>query len=121
MLILLDHGTPAPLRRFLGGHSVATACEMGWATLKNGALLQSAELAGYELLITTDKSLIHQQNLHERQIAIIALGQANWPIVKTHIAQSLRPSTLLGLAAINWSKCNTGARDINGRIEEKQF
>ena len=42
-----------------------------------------------ELLITTDKSLMHQQNLHERKIAIVALGQANWPIVKTHIAQIL--------------------------------
>jgi len=60
-----------------------------WATLKNGVLLQSAELAGYELLITTDKSLIHQQNLRGRKIAILALGQANWPIVKAHIAQVL--------------------------------
>ena len=87
MLVLFDHGTPAPLRRFLAGHSVVTAYELRWATLKNGVLLQSAELAGYELLITTDKSLFHQQNLHGRKIAIIAMGQANWPIVKTHIAQ----------------------------------
>jgi hypothetical protein len=85
MLILFDHGTPANLRRSLIGHTVVTAYELGWATLKNGALLQSAELAGYELLITTDKNLAYQQNLRERKIAIIALGQANWPIVKTHI------------------------------------
>ncbi len=87
MLILFDHGTPAPLRRFLASHSVVTAFELGWATLKNGVLLQSAELAGYELLITTDKNMFHQQNLHGRKIAIVALGQANWPIVKAHIAQ----------------------------------
>lgn len=31
--------------------------------------------------------MFHQQNLHGRKIAVIALGQANWPIVKTHIAQ----------------------------------
>jgi len=35
----------------------------GWATLKNGALLQSADLAGYELLITTDKNLIPQPRI----------------------------------------------------------
>ncbi|HLJ26866.1 MAG TPA: hypothetical protein VKY85_09165 [Candidatus Angelobacter sp.] len=87
MLILFDHGTPAPLRRSLIGHTIATAYELGWATLKNGALLQSAELAGYQLLITTDKSLAYQQNLRGRKIAIIALGQANWPIVRTRIAQ----------------------------------
>jgi hypothetical protein len=50
-------------------------------------LLQTAESAGYELLITTDKNLPYQQNLRGRKIAIIALGQANWPIVKTHIAE----------------------------------
>jgi len=87
MLILFDHGTPAHLRRSLIGHNVATAYELGWATLKNGALLQSAELAGYELMITTDKNLTYQQNLRGRKIAIIALGQANWPIVRTHIPQ----------------------------------
>src|SRR5437763_15558529 len=113
MLILFDHGTPAPLRRFLVGHSVSTAYELGWATLKNGVLLQSAELAGYELLITTDKSLMHQQNLRGRKIAILALGQANWPIVKAHIARSLRPSRLLCRVATNWSKCERtgGIRD----------
>lgn len=89
MVILFDHGTPAPLRLSLASHSVATAYELGWATLKNGVLLQSAELAGYELLITTDKSLMYQQNLRGRKIAIIVLGQANWPIVRTHIAQIL--------------------------------
>jgi hypothetical protein len=55
MLILFDQGTPVPLRHSLIGHVVATAYELGWATLKNGALMQSAELAGYELLITTEK------------------------------------------------------------------
>ena len=87
MRILFDHGTPAPLRRSLAGHTIATAFELGWATLKNGILLQSAELAGYELLITTDKNLMYQQNLYSRKIAVIALGQANWPIMKTHIAK----------------------------------
>lgn len=87
MLILFDHGTPASLRRSLAGHTVVTAYELGWATLKNGSLLQSAEMAGYELLITTDKNLMYQQNLRGRKIAIIALGQANWPVVKNHIPQ----------------------------------
>ncbi len=87
MLILFDQGTPAPLRRSLIGHTVATAYELGWATLKNGALMQSAELAGYELLITTDKNLAYQQNPRGRKIAVIALGQANWPIVRNHIPE----------------------------------
>lgn len=87
MLILFDHGTPAPLRLFLAEHTVTTAYEAGWATLTNGALLDAGERSGYYLLITTDKSLKYQQNLSGRKIAIIALGQANWPIVKTRITQ----------------------------------
>jgi hypothetical protein len=38
MRILFDQGVPAPLRRALTDHSVATAYEMGWTRLGNGAL-----------------------------------------------------------------------------------
>jgi hypothetical protein len=41
--VLLDQGTPAPLRRALAHHEVATAYEKGWATLTNGELLAVAE------------------------------------------------------------------------------
>ena len=63
MKVLFDQGTPVPLRRSLPGHAVATAFELGWATLRNGELLDRAEAEGYELLITTDQQLRHQQNL----------------------------------------------------------
>jgi hypothetical protein len=36
MKILFDQGTPAPLRRTLAGHLVATAFEKGWSNLQNG-------------------------------------------------------------------------------------
>ncbi|HYN03979.1 MAG TPA: hypothetical protein VE359_16135 [Vicinamibacteria bacterium] len=57
MRILLDHGTPAPLRRALAGHSVATAYEKGWATLTNGALLTAAEDAFAALIAQAIASL----------------------------------------------------------------
>ena len=40
----MNRGTPAPLRRALGGHSVATTYEKGWATLTNGALARDFRL-----------------------------------------------------------------------------
>ena len=43
MRILFDHGTPAPVRRALAGHSISTAYEMGWAELNNGDLLKEAD------------------------------------------------------------------------------
>ena len=47
MKVLLDQGAPAPLRRHLSGHSVATAFERGWSELQNGDLLDAAEREGY--------------------------------------------------------------------------
>ncbi len=57
MLILFDNGTPAPLRYALKGHVVVEAIERGWDRLLNGELLASAEAAGFELLVTTDKNM----------------------------------------------------------------
>lgn len=77
MKILFDQGTPVPLRRQLPEHDVATAFEQGWSALSNGSLLDTAEHAGFELLITTDSNLQYQQNLTERRIAIIVLRSAS--------------------------------------------
>jgi hypothetical protein len=72
--ILFDQGTPVPLRRYLGGHSVSTAFELAWSTLENGDLLQAAEDGGFEVLVTTDSKLKYQQNLADRKIAIVVLS-----------------------------------------------
>jgi len=85
MLILFDQGTPVPLRTFLIGHTVKTAAEQGWSTLANGKLLDAAEAAGFEVLVTTDKNLPHQQNLALRNLAVVVLGNAQWPVLKLHI------------------------------------
>ena len=52
MKILFDQGTPVPLRGHLREHTVVTAYEQGWANLLNGQLLNVAQQAGYDLLIT---------------------------------------------------------------------
>ena len=63
MLVLFDHGTPKGLARTLVGHTVHTAQSRGWDTLSNGALLNAAEEAGFDLLLTTDRRIRYQQNL----------------------------------------------------------
>ena len=62
MKVSLDHCVPRPLRRHLPGHSDKTAFEIGWALVKNGDLIRTAE-ADFDVLITCDKNLRHQQNL----------------------------------------------------------
>lgn len=62
-----------------------TAAQHGWAKLKNGELLTAAEVAGFELLLTTDKNLRYQQNLANRKIAIVVLGMQQWPSLRRHV------------------------------------
>jgi hypothetical protein len=75
VLILFDHGTPKGLARALSGHTVHTAQAKGWDTLSNGELLSAAEQAGFELLLTTDRRIRHQQNLRVRRITRCPDGQ----------------------------------------------
>ncbi len=79
MKILFDQGTPRPLRRHLSGHLVATTFQLGWSQLSNGDLLDRAEEQGYELLVTTDRQIRHQQNLGGRRLAILVLSTTAWP------------------------------------------
>jgi hypothetical protein len=57
MLILFDNGTPRGLARFLTGHFVEEARSRGWEELANGELIDVAEQAGFEVMVTTDKNL----------------------------------------------------------------
>jgi len=79
MKILFDQGTPVPLRTFLIGHQIETAYERGWAALENGALLDAAQAAGVNLLITTDQNLKYQQSLATRLIAVVVLSSTSGP------------------------------------------
>lgn len=96
MLILFDQGTPLGIRDSLPGHTVNTAYEQGWSTLLNGELLNVAEKEGFELLVTTDKNLAHQQNPSKRKIAIVVLGANRWSLIKlalTRIVQAVNAAT----------------------------
>jgi hypothetical protein len=48
--------------------------------------LDTAEAAGFDVLVTTDKNLRHQQNLTGRKLAIVALGQGRWGLIWRHVA-----------------------------------
>jgi hypothetical protein len=65
-----------------GGHMVVTAWYQGWSGLKNGALLDAAEQAGFDLFITADQELSYQQNLTGRKMALIVLSTNNWSFIK---------------------------------------
>ena len=85
MKILFDNSTPNPIARSLKGHEVSFARQIGWHELTNVELIRKAEEAGYELLLTTDKNMRYQQNLSGRVIAIVVLGNQQWPDVQLYL------------------------------------
>jgi hypothetical protein len=88
MLVLFDNGTPRTLARYLiDHHTVTEARARGWDELENGALLNAAEAAGFDVLVTTDKNLSYQQNLSGRKIAIVVLGQGRWSLIKAQVSE----------------------------------
>ena len=84
MRILFDHVTPSGVARFLRDHTVTKARELGWDTLANGDLLVAAERAGFDVVLTADRSMRYQQNLRGRRIALVVLSTPQWPIVRLH-------------------------------------
>ena len=82
MKILFDANTPAPLSRFLRGHEVMMANELGWQGLENGALLEAAEEAGFDLLLTCDQNVRYQQNFADRKLALVILSSNHWPTLR---------------------------------------
>ena len=79
MKILFDMNTPATLAQYLRGHEVTCADQLGWERLKNGALLNAAENAGFEVLVTCDQSIPYQQNFTDRKLALVILSTPQWP------------------------------------------
>jgi len=87
--ILCDQNVPRPLVQLLAGHEVKRAAELGWAELKNGNLLAACEDAGFDVLLSGDKTMEHEQNFASRKIALVCMSDNHWPIVKQHISAIL--------------------------------
>jgi len=98
--VLFDQGTPVPLRRLLTGHDISTAFELGWSTLMNGELLNAAEAAGFEAIVTTDQNIRHQQDVSRRKFGILVLPTTDWSRIRRNAARvvdalvGLRPGTV---------------------------
>jgi hypothetical protein len=71
MRVLLDECVDEQLRHHLPGHDCQTVRYAGFAGLENGELLKEAEAAEFDVLLTVDRGFVYQQNLADRQIAVI--------------------------------------------------
>ena len=44
-----------------------------------------AEEAGFEVFLTPDKNIRYQQNLAGRKIAVVVVGNPQWPVLRLHV------------------------------------
>jgi predicted nuclease of predicted toxin-antitoxin system len=110
---VLDHNLPHKLRTSLGAlgkHEIATTSYMGWGELKNGELLRMAEDNEIDVLVTGDRSLIYEQNLTGRRLAIVALSTNNWPIIKNYAPQILAAIDSAVPGSFHAVECGTFSR-----------
>ncbi|MBA3239827.1 MAG: DUF5615 family PIN-like protein [Acidobacteria bacterium] len=101
MKVLLDECLPKKLKREVSAEFVRTVPEMGWASTTNGALLRLAEQE-FDVFLTNDQNLEHQQNLKKLDVAIVVL------VARTNDIEDLRPLMLAANRAIE----NIRAGDI---------
>jgi hypothetical protein len=73
MKVLLDERIPRKFKQSLSSHECCTVPEVGLAGKSNGELLTLAEAAGFEVFLTVDRGIEHEQNLRGRAIAIILI------------------------------------------------
>ena len=72
MRVLLDESIPVDFARDLTELDPQTVIGLGWAGLKNSALLRQA--AGqFQVLVTMDKNLQFQQNLAAHAIGVVLI------------------------------------------------
>ena len=94
MKLLLDECLPVDLRHNFSGHETHTAEWAGLKGKKNGELLDAAEIAGYDVLLTMDQGFAHQQNLAGRKIALLIL------VAPSNQIEDLAPLAPAALAAL---------------------
>jgi len=70
--VLLDENLPRKLRRELPDCVVRTVQEEGWGSFKNGQLLGLAQ-TNFDVLLSGDSNLRHQQNPKRFEIGIVAV------------------------------------------------
>jgi predicted nuclease of predicted toxin-antitoxin system len=85
--ILFDQNAPRQIGTNLTEHDVKTALQMGWDAIANGELIDAAEKAGFDVIITADQNLRYQQKLTGRRLALIVLTTNHWDIIRPNVGK----------------------------------
>ena len=73
MKVLLDECADIRLADAFSRHEATTVVSQGWAGKKNGELIALAD-QHFQVLVTTDRNLVHQQNLQGKQLIVVTIS-----------------------------------------------
>jgi hypothetical protein len=71
--VLLDENIDIRFAREIPGHVISTVRGEGWTGVANGRLLRLIEAADFEVFVTADRNLEHQQTLSNRPFGTVVL------------------------------------------------
>jgi hypothetical protein len=86
MKIILDECVPGFLRKALSHHDIVGVQYKGWSGIKNGELLRLVS-AEFDVFITSDKNLRHQQNLSRYGLSVILLPSNQVPAIRAILSE----------------------------------
>jgi len=108
MRVLLDENVDRKLKQsFDPSHRVVSVREHGWSGKTNGDLLRAAE-AEFDVMVTLDTNMRHQQNLPAYDLAVILISTRSskrsvlelaMPEVNRVLSDDVKPGRLYIVAA----------------------
>ena len=97
MRLLIDECIDERLRHLFPGHDCQTARFAEFTGLTNGQLLDAAEAAGFEVLVTVDQGIPEQQSMVGRRISVLILRSTT---NRLRDLETIVPAALSALQAI---------------------
>ena len=109
MRLLIDECVPKKVKFLFadGGHECEMVRDAGFSGKENGELLDLAE-EHFDVLVTLDKNIRHQQNMTSRKIAILIIRPASNDLddIRPHVPhalvvlQSLKPGQMVEIGIL---------------------
>ncbi len=84
MKVLLDEMLPIGVRDLLPELDVSTAAYAGLAGIPNGELIRRAIAAGFQVILTLDRGIPHQQNLAHEAVGFVLISDNDVDLIRPY-------------------------------------
>jgi hypothetical protein len=82
--VLIDENLPVACRHWFSAFAAETVEHRRWKGIDNGKLLTLAVESGFDVLLTSDRAILGQQDLRRwPSLAVVVLSTNAWPVLKT--------------------------------------